>query len=305
MPKNIDKSVSIRISDDPLIMSPSTADYLLNLNMIPVDSSYIHGDYPGATYDNKNSLGYRSPEFTDVDLVVAGCSQTWGVGIPTASYTWGVKTAELLGSSYVNISGLGWSTERIVRMIFAYLQNHKNPKYILCLFPNMTRSETVINEQYVKISRGRKPVFNAPDEFNQVYPATFEALDPIDTSSISKRPYEIENVNIRENSLRSGMQAINILKVYCASHGIKFYWSSWDGLFRDLANSLGREDYVHVGIEKEDGGFFSDQCHQEYALSCPDFFDIAMDRKHGDFNAHMGAHEHLHYAEAFLGRLKL
>lgn len=300
----IDKPVTVGISDIPLVMSSSVADYIFNLNMIPVDSSYIHGDLPGASYDGKNSLGYRSPEFTDTDLIVAGCSQTWGVGIPEASYTWGPKLAELLDSNYINISGLGWSTERIVRMIFAYLAAHKNPKYIICLFPNMTRSEAMVNEKYLKVSRGRKPVFNKPNEFDLVYPVTFEPLEQTDYSSMSKKPHDIENVNIHENSLRSGMQAINILKVYCDSHGIKFYWSSWDGLFRDLAKSLDRNDYVHIDIEKEDGGLFTAPCHEDYSNLCPEFFDVGMDRKHGTLGAHMGAHEHLHCAEAFLGRLK-
>jgi hypothetical protein len=296
--------VTIKLSDNPLIMAPSVADYIFNLDMIPVDSSYIHGDFEDASYDGKNSMGYRSPEFTDTDLVLAGCSQTWGVGMPEIKYVWGPRLASMLDAKYVNISGLGWSTEKIVRMVFAYLAKHKNPKYIVCLFPNITRAETIINEDYLKISRGRIPSLGPSETYTKVYPVTYEPYEPGEGSSLSKKPHEVENVNTYENSLRSGMQAINILKLYCQSHGIKFYWSSWDGLFRDLANSLGRDDYVHVDIVKEDGGYFSKDCHHDYAKLCSIFFDIGMDRKHGDFNAHMGAHEHLHYAEAFLDRLK-
>jgi hypothetical protein len=58
-------------------------------------------------------------------------------------------------------------------------------------------------------------------------------------------------------------------------------------------------------VDKGDGGLFTRDCHQDYKLTCEEFFTVANDRKLGNFHAHMGAHEHLHYASAFLDKLQV
>lgn len=298
-------SVVLQLGENSTLVAKSVADYVLKLDLPPVDTSHIYTDFEGTVYADKNSLGYRSPEFLDADIVYAGCSQTWGVGIPDRGYIWGSVIANELSLSYANISGPGWSTEKIVRMIFAYLATNKKPKYILCLFPNITRSEILIDERYLKIDRGYVPSFSASEKIRNVYPATYEAYGSEHRASISKRPHGVEHVNTALDAVRAGMQSINILRLYCVSLGIEFHWSSWDGVFRDLASTLDVPEYIPVDVDKEDGGLFTRNCHQDYKLACEEFFTVARDKKLGEFHAHMGAHEHLHYANAFLDKLQV
>jgi len=124
---HIRQPVTVSLGDTRLKMAASTYDYIFNLDMVPVNGSIVPSDYAGTVYADVNSLGYRSPEFDNAELVYAGCSQTFGIGLPERDLIWGSRVATAMGVSYANISGPGWSTEKVVRMIFAYLAKNKNP----------------------------------------------------------------------------------------------------------------------------------------------------------------------------------
>ena len=90
-----------------------------------------------------NSKGYRSTEFSkDTDLIFAGCSYTYATGLQD-EYIWGNILADSLKMSRSNLGMEGWSTQAIVKNLFAYFEEYGNPKILVCLFPDLQRMMTL------------------------------------------------------------------------------------------------------------------------------------------------------------------
>lgn len=88
---------------------------------------------------NYNSFGYRSKEFIqNEDLLIAGCSHSFGLGIPEHE-TWGSIVAKQNNLSYSNISIIAGSITTIVQNIFAYIRKFGKPKNLMILFPEFNR----------------------------------------------------------------------------------------------------------------------------------------------------------------------
>lgn len=115
-------------------------DAVFNNKMITYSGGGDHSGYDNVQEYKLNKSGYRGPEFINgVDLLIGGCSFTYGMGVPENG-TWGSILANRLGASYNNISQNAASIPWIVRQLFGYFNEYGNPKTLVCLFPTLTRT---------------------------------------------------------------------------------------------------------------------------------------------------------------------
>lgn len=305
------------------------------------------GEFPNTDpiqkYD-QNSLGYRSPEFTNnVDLVFAGCSFTYGIGIPENGI-WGSIIAQKLNLSYNNVSISGASIPWIVRQLMAYFKEYGNPKTLLCLFPNPTRILFTSNLEILSSDDGYLEE-STSDNYDKksVYNTDLCRVSSIkDRSKYSKKPYKLEDVFNIDMAIQISMQNIRMLEQYCDSSGIKFLWSTWsEGLSTEIEKPGGLSelyDFSHYVKSENDlwrinreskkeidlDLFFKSldirnscphkhkcdcatSCHSELEVKYPDSFYSGTDTlsaKGRPMNLrHFGVHRHIHFAESFLERI--
>lgn len=270
---------------------------------------YYPGD-PGRQYF-LNSLGYRSPEFGDADLLVAGCSHSYGVGIDS-EYRWGDVLAQRLGLSADNISIPGYSIIDLVETIFTYINTYGAPKHIACLFPDLYRAPYIMVEG---TTRSQKEGHRLPMVSNQDQSIWLETTHHIDASppSISKKPHVVEEIIPPEHYLYENIKAIKSLETLCDAANINLTWGTWDMDFSLVLKYLGHYGYTfksYVDVEamkwKRDiaiGDVYTpsnNSCH----VSDYEWFNHGSDNEYGIDHAHFGAHRHLHYAEKFLDKIK-
>ena len=118
-----------------------------------------HGNKAYAVEDvsyELNSLGYRSKEFCEIDhtafkILVAGCSETFGVGMPLHR-TYGHQLATALRKAYdistevINLGMGSQSADYMARMLFQSVPILQ-PHYVFCLFPDRSRREYICKEK--------------------------------------------------------------------------------------------------------------------------------------------------------------
>lgn len=170
-----------------------------------------------------NSFNYRSPEFTNnPDIVFAGCSVSFGIGVP-ASATWTESVARHLNSqSYVSLAWPGVSANKIVFTIFKYLFTYGKPKKIYALFPDPYRISAVTDVEYAFGASG--------DSTSRFHPTELHLArnKKLELAKYSKRPHDLEKILIPEVGFRSAIEAIHSLEVLCKIAEIDLIWSTWD-----------------------------------------------------------------------------
>lgn len=259
---------------------------------------------PGLEYGDStnsyiyNSKGYRSIEFKPVDLMFAGCSLTFGVGVPLEG-AWPSIVAKELGQEYVNLSYPGWSARAIVQNLLNYFYKYGNPKTLFVLFPEYIRTVT--------ISRKGFNTFRNPKWDNHEVSIGNIIINktPVDSRpKYSKQPHPIQDLIAPEYGLMEAISYINILISYCKSAKIELVWSTWAFDFQEILNeakkSWNKEEYKsYVPMAHELAN-----CHESYLEQYGDNFYIGQDG-HGleNYSRHPGVHSHLHYAEIFLSKL--
>ena len=101
------------------------------------NEQWVHSKDIGGYTLNKH--GYRSPEFdSGPDVIITGCSLTYGLGIKEEGI-WGPLVCNELGFSDVNLALPGTGVNFAVNNLFSYFKEHGHPKAIICLFPDFYR----------------------------------------------------------------------------------------------------------------------------------------------------------------------
>lgn len=209
---------------------------------------------PGRVY-LENPFGFRSADFgPPVDLVFAGCSFTYGSGVPAESI-WGNLISRSLNLSAVNISKTGASVSWIVDSLFKYFKNYGNPKYLLCLFPDFYRYRFPVDGSHYGIKQKldiHNEMFKAQILTKAIEPFTIgEKNNYMTTLHINqykkpakyiKFPYDYENAISTDLSIYEAIRSIRHLEAYCKSANIKIVWSSWDKSFYDLGERLNQDE---------------------------------------------------------------
>lgn len=274
--------------------------------------------------------GFRS-ELTAADILIGGCSFTFGVGVPEEA-TWANFIGKNLNSSVSSVALPGASISWIIEQIYIYFRTYGHPKKLFCLFPDLGRLPTIVDG--IVLSNGNGGVVNG-DALNTVH-----TLDNEEKPKYLKKPYDIRSTTTYENAAYWSVRHIRMLEQYCNAVGIDFIWSTWhfSNVILELTKSreFGFDNYFNIynfncnfykkenGIDKEvlfksvaDKDFCWSQhkdvecscgldCHSELlSLYGPENFYLGADTLRGARYAHPGIHFHAHLAEAFLSQLAL
>ena len=235
-----------------------------------------------------NSHGVRGTEISDKqDMVIAGCSFTFGSGVPEEKI-WGVQVANNMSLSYSNLGYPGASILSIINSIFAYFKEYGNPKFLICLFPDLDRIQLPVDN---KIWTSKS------DRINKNLSRIFLGEHHYDLPKYSKSPHYIENVMPLSVPRWISIKYIQILEQYCKSSNIKLVWSTWDNRFLPPLIESNEFNFLinTENIEKE----INNRCHVNLKNDFNEIFDHGSDIEYGLDRAHWGVHMHTHYAEYF------
>lgn len=271
-------------------------------------------EYDGITY-NHNSVGYRSPEFTDVDLVISGCSQTYGEGVPVEC-TWASQLAEKLGVSYVNLSVRGASIEGVFVRAMAYLETYKTPKYLFCLLPNSERidfpftseSSKYYTSKWAATGSGSLDIGSSGSfDIGSAVLSIHTLPRQIEPEKYIKRPFDLQEVMPVAYIDKLNMDYIRMLERICEAKGVVFRWGTWDSELETRVRQNNEEyelrNFVHItrtlNLLAVPDSKKDPLCHREEEKRYGKNFYRGMDRY-----GHWGVHAHIHAAEEFLASIK-
>jgi hypothetical protein len=163
-----------------------------------------------------NKQYFRSDSFEkfnneNINILYAGCSFTFGMGIPD-DFLWTnlltnkiQETTDKKVDPY-NIGFRGFSNYLIIKNIMSFIRNYGKPDYIFALFPDCARDF----------------IFNDFDNnYGYVFPRFFNAKG----SSKFEVNYT-KNFTYETNIMRSS-DMIKHLEDFCYFANIKLYWTSW------------------------------------------------------------------------------
>jgi hypothetical protein len=267
---------------------------------------------PGDKY-TFNSLGYRSDEFTSTaKILVAGCSQTYGIGVPD-SYVWGDILSKKLEMSYANIGLSGKSIPRIVHTIFSYFKEVGNPEYLFVVFPEMSRLTIPVNEF---LTSENDKEYNLADTNINKY------KEIKDRPRYSKAPHLVEQIITQEFTIWESLTHIQMLEQYCSSSNITLRYGSFDTSSNKILKYAKRDSYYKYFIDLETDSWLPDfgkgvgqdyyvdgknkECHTELMTENNSYYwRMAGDRHSENGNLpHFGIHRHIHLAEIFEDQIK-
>jgi hypothetical protein len=286
-----------------------------------------------------NSFGYRGKkEFKkNQDIVISGCSNTFGMGLQE-DHIWGVMLSKELGLDYDNLAIPGLSTDAIINNIFAYIKEYGAPKYIFIVFPHFDRMVLPENpERFI----GTYHVNSNNDGF------AFSHLDARDFNiplpSYSKTPHKMIDVIPYEFTFWIAMQSIHKLELFCEYANIKLYYGTWSyentktikhlqnknsnffKNFVDLDNNFEWLEFINMSspdvtdfvksivsmndIDHQEVSIYNNgfsDCHIEHFENNRDCFFYATDKHPVPTKSrHFGLHRHLHFKDAFLKALRV
>jgi hypothetical protein len=260
-----------------------------------------------------NKHGFRSPDFIkNTDILFAGCSFTFGTGMPE-DMLWTTMLAKENNLSYNTIGIPGGSCMNIVMNIFKYFNEYGHPKKILCLLPDFNRVYTYMDGKVVN-----KASSEQDDGF--VYKGIFKddpghSMVNDEALKFLSLPTSPDKVYSKEFIYMLNSMYIKMLEIYCKSHNIPLIWFKWceenydrlGGLWYfsnryivDIKSEL--SVYTNTHHDKS----FHDKCHQEerkILTNEPNLWIHAKDNG-PQYPGHYGLHWHIHVKELFESALK-
>lgn len=267
------------------------------------DSEIISIDY------DVNSLGYRSKEFDgNSDMLFLGCSQTYGQGIPQEN-TWTDILSKKMNLSSSSLAARGDSIIGQVTKAFYYFEKFGNPKIVVALFPDYR-----IMTPYTKGKMETRNEFKRRNFKEHKEMPTIEYSEMTGSlAQYSKAPHDPQEVLTEEFVFFYENIFIDMLRQYCKSNDIKFFWSNWDPKYQGYVyNEINKfypkhnEGYCHIdaftwntdtGDIDNYGEFNALDCHTDHNRN-HELFYRGSDRANGH-RPHWGTHKHLHIAEDF------
>lgn len=271
----------------------------------------------------KDSRGYRNlNEEKFPEIIAAGCSQTYGIGVPE-EVRWSNQLAKLTKMSHLNISLPGWSTQNIINGVMSHIQERGKPKIVALLLPDFFRYDTIVNSFSMKNKWGETNdgFLNKIENVRRMN----ELTSPYDVlPKISKKPHISKEILSAEHSYFLSGQFLRFFIEYCKEANIKLIWGTWHSPLHEVVSYVKSintkhitaapytdfSGYVdvgyrsHVGKNKLIEEYSSINCHKNLKNLYSECFDRGLDI-HPEEKApsHMGAHAHIHVAESFYRQL--
>lgn len=267
---------------------------------------------------NINQFGLRGEVDENAEVLVSGCSITFGVGVPESG-TWGKLLSLKIGKSVVNLGNPGASVENICNDIIAYSLNNKMPKEVFCLFPDFFRSMVVVDREFYKSKKFKGGTVN-DDHLELTYcgPTINQYKDSL-FMQVKDQKYIEDSVSPHQLILDS-VNAIWLLESFCLSNNIKLYWSTWDlptsWIMQELNNlkDFKLKNFIMFYPPETESScqpFIDNTCNSDHDSEFKDSlcwgqgcdYSIVDHKKVFD-NAHPGIHFHYHVADFFYGLSK-
>lgn len=186
----------------------------------------------GFLYKN-NTDGFRSDDFkNNEEIVIAGCSHTYGYGVPE-EMIWGVRVAKYFNLSYANLGIPGASVSTIVNNLFAYFKKYGHPKTLICVFPNFQRLMLPVDIN-VLIADNTKRHVNYKNLKMSNITLNNRILDHSYYEDENNRPKYSQVPHLASEVIPEivpywmAVQSIHMLEQYCDVANIKLVWSIWD-----------------------------------------------------------------------------
>lgn len=165
-----------------------------------------------------NSHGYRSIELQPCDILVTGCSFTFGVGV-NQSDTWCEVAAKAIGATCVNVSWPGGSPQYATRSIARTIHTVK-PKEVWCVLPYNHRFELFTSDGHIL------PYVKTPK---------FIDIVPVEDQSRVTAYNTFTDIIYEDHQL---LNYVSILEGFCNALGVKFRWSVWDYATGDYSDTF-------------------------------------------------------------------
>jgi len=298
-----------------------------NIGLYPPYAQNVIDKYPNgksniSTVDEHNTyeinnFGFRGKIDKDADVIGAGCSITFGIGVPEL-VRWTNFLGNRLNKNVINLGSPGASVETICNNIIKYSLKTKMPKEIFCLFPDFFRSMVVIDKEFYKL----KTIKDNDIESDYLQYTFCNPIVDVYKNSIFMK---IENQKYIEDStsphqlILNSINFIYNLESFCFTNNIKLYWTTWDiptAMIMDKLVSLKNFKL------KNYTSFYSPNLktkYRGYALDCildheSEFKDSLFWHKGSDYsiinnkknlkNAHPGIHFHYHFSDFFYNLYK-
>jgi hypothetical protein len=228
-----------------------------------------------------NEDGYRTKNFkNNEDLLALGCSQTFGWGV-NIDQTWPEIFAKNNNISVTNISLPGDSAQGQVTKAFEYFKRYGNPKIVIGVFPAYRIEFPIVEKFWSHGDENTSTTKVAMIDVNE----NFE--------KISKAPYKIEDIMLKEMATFYTHTFINILEQYCISNNIKFLYNIWHKEYNEypLKDIMMRHSKSYFPIE-----IVRKNCHIEF--SDKKYFNCAADYENKDRPGHWSYHDHIHISDS-------
>jgi hypothetical protein len=214
------------------------------------DAYVARNDNSFATLDdvntyNINENGCRGRSFSNepLDVLAAGCSITFGIGVPEDGI-WTEILSQLSNRTVANIGMPGHSVTAICKNVIKYCMNYGNPKTIYCLFPDFFRMLFVQDPDYLTTNREENRnlevrlvtaniadnvVYRYEDNKDQLL---FKRIDK------NKNSITLEDSVSPHQAILESINAIYMLESFCKTNNIEFVWSTWSNITKILLESL-------------------------------------------------------------------
>lgn len=271
-------------------------------------------------YYSINNHGYRSDPFDkDNEVLVLGCSQTYGTGLPN-NFTWPDFVCKYLNKKYSRLAVMGDSAGGQVYKAFKYFEEIGNPKIILALLP-LYRIEYVLTpgkfefspRNFLETEKGGAPRISVSHFYE---PGLLK---------FSKAPHDPSHVIPKNFVLFYNFMFIKFLEQYCESNNIKLIWSFYEddegihsyikqnskNVLKNYINTsdvLGEFQYLNNVFSKNKYTSETNLLMQNKHKKChKDFKDNTLYNWAADYDnktnlGHWGIHVHQHIAEKFIER---
>lgn len=178
---------------------------------------------PEVTY-RINMHGFRTKHFAPFEnskdtILFAGCSWTFGEGLPE-EYTWPYLVAKNFNDpDYYNIGYMGMSINHIIKSVYSFIRSYGKPKYLFICFPDIQRNLYYSDKlkSYIK-AYANTAFIGGQDKDRERYTLNYQD----------------------EDNLLLATSQISALEDYCMEAGINFVWTTW--VYRDY------EVFKHLGF---------------------------------------------------------
>jgi hypothetical protein len=187
-----------------------------------------------------NEFGMRGKFNPESEIIGAGCSFTFGVGVPEEG-----RWTDILGektNQKINNFGLpGYSIEGICNILISYATNYKMPKKIFCVFPDLFRSLMIEDFEFYSSKKWVR-------DRHENYRLNLTSANPAIYFNYDEKKMYGEIPDLKERHVESllsphqlilnSINAIYILESFCSTNNIELCWTTWDPASAFLIDKL-------------------------------------------------------------------